>query len=74
MLGFQISYFPFGIKRERQLVKEREVNIAYCWFLDISLTEEMIDASTLNQNRLRRFNDTNIDMLNSDVAQLREVR
>lgn len=74
MLSFQISYFPFGIKHKRQLVKERKVNIAYCWFLDISLTEEMIDASTLNQNRLRRFNDTNIDMLNSDVAQLREVR
>ncbi len=41
--------YLFGIKSERQLVKEIEVNVAYRWFLGMSLTEKVIDASTLSQ-------------------------
>ena len=52
--------YLFGIKSERQLVKEIEVNVAYRWFLGMSLTEKVIDASTLSQNRLRRFNGTDV--------------
>ena len=52
--------YLFGIKRERQLVKEIEVNVAYRWFLRMSLTEKVIHASTLSQNRIRRFNGTDI--------------
>lgn len=52
--------YLFGIKSERQLVKEIEVNVAYRWFLGMSLTEKVIDASTLSQNRLRRFNGTEV--------------
>ena len=52
--------YIFGIKSERQLVKEIEVNVAYRWFLNMSLTEKVIDASTLSQNRLRRFNGTDV--------------
>ncbi len=52
--------YLFGIKSERQLVKEIEVNVAYRWFLRMSLTEKVIHASTLSQNRIRRFNGTDI--------------
>lgn len=52
--------YIFGIKSERQLVKEIEVNVAYRWFLRMSLTEKVIHASTLSQNRIRRFNGTDI--------------
>ena len=52
--------YIFGIKSERQLVKEIEVNVAYRWFLRMSLTEKVIDASTLSQNRIRRFNGTDV--------------
>jgi len=52
--------YLFGIPSERKLVKEIEVNVAYRWFLRMGLTENVIDASTLSQNRLRRFNGTDI--------------
>lgn len=52
--------YLFGIKSERQLVKEIEVNVAYRWFLGMSLTEKVIDAGTLSQNRIRRFNGTDV--------------
>ncbi|TNH06581.1 IS1182 family transposase, partial [Pasteurellaceae bacterium Phil11] len=52
--------YIFGIKSERQLVKEVEVNMAYRWFLRMTITEKVIDASTLSQNRLRRFNGTDV--------------
>lgn len=52
--------YIFGVKSERQLVKEIEVNVAYRWFLRMSLTEKVIHASTLSQNRIRRFNGTDI--------------
>ncbi len=44
-----LSYL-FGIKSERQLVKEIEVNVAYRCFFGVSLTEKIIDASTLRPN------------------------
>lgn len=52
--------YLFGIPSERKLVKEIEVNVAYRWFLKMGLTEKVIDASTLSQNRIRRFNGTDI--------------
>lgn len=50
--------YLFGVRSERQLVREIEVNVAYRWFLRLKLTERVFDASTLSQNRRRRFNDT----------------
>ncbi|WP_282111343.1 transposase, partial [Shewanella algicola] len=52
--------YLFGIPSERKLIKEIEVNVAYRWFLRMGLTEKVIDASTLSQNRIRRFNGTNV--------------
>lgn len=52
--------YLFGVKSERQLVKEVQVNVAYRWFLGMTLTEKVMHASTLSQNRIRRFNGTDI--------------
>jgi transposase len=50
--------YLFGVRSERQLVREIQVNVAYRWFLGLKLTDPVFDASTLSQNRRRRYNDT----------------
>lgn len=52
--------YLFGIRSERQLEKEIQVNVAYRWFLGFSLTDKIPDHSTISQNRRRRFKDTDI--------------
>jgi transposase len=52
--------YLFGIRSERQLVREIEVNVAYRWFLRLKLTDPVFDASTLSQNRRRRFEGTTV--------------
>jgi transposase len=52
--------YLFGIRSERQLVRAIEVNVAYRWFLRLKLTDPMFDASTLSQNRRRRYQDASI--------------
>jgi transposase len=52
--------YLFGIRSERQLEKEIQVNVAYRWFLGLSLCAKVPDHSTLSQNRRRRFNGTDI--------------
>ncbi|WP_157359587.1 IS1182 family transposase [Caldimonas brevitalea] len=53
--------YLFGIRSERRLVKEIEVNVAYRWFAGLNLTERVPDASTFSQNRRRRFAGTGIE-------------
>jgi len=53
--------YLFGVRSERQLVREVQVNVAYRWFLGLSLTDNIIDASTFSQQRRRRFLATNIE-------------
>lgn len=52
--------YLFGIRSERQIVREVQVNLAYRWFLGYGFTDKIIDASTISQNRRRRFNGTDI--------------
>ena len=52
--------YLFGIRSERQLMREIEVNVAYRWFLGMRLTDKVPDASTLSQNRRRRFIDSSV--------------
>ena len=63
--------YLFGVRSERQLVREIEVNVAYRWFLGLQLTDPVFDASTLSQNRRRRYNDTAVaqDIFDAIVAQ-----
>lgn len=52
--------YLFGVRSERQLIRDVQVNVAYRWFLGLSLTDKVPDASTLSQNRIRRFNESDI--------------
>ena len=52
--------YLFGVRSERQLIRDTQVNVAYRWFLGLNLTDKIPDASTLSQNRIRRFNESDI--------------
>lgn len=60
LIKMMLLGYLFGIPSERRLVKEIQVNVAYRWFLRMGLTEKVPDASTLSQNRIRRFNDSDV--------------
>jgi transposase len=63
--------YLFGVRSERQLVREIEVNVAYRWFLGLKLTDPVFDASTLSQHRRRRYQDTSVaqDIFDAIVEQ-----
>ncbi len=52
--------YLYGIRSERQLIRDVQVNVAYRWFLRLGLTDKVPDASTLSQNRRRRFNKSDV--------------
>ncbi len=52
--------YLFGVRSERQLAREVQVNVAYRWFLGLNLTDKVPDASTFSQNRRRRFNESDV--------------
>ena len=52
--------YLFGIRSERRLVEEIHHNVAYRWFLGFGLEDKIPDASTISQNRRRRFTGTDI--------------
>ena len=54
-----IGYW-YGIKSERQLEKEVQVNVAYRWFLGLSLTDDVPDHSTFSKLRCKKFKGSNI--------------
>ncbi len=63
--------YLFGVRSERQLVREIEVNVAYRWFLRLRLADKVFDASTLSQNRRRRYTDPSVaqDIFDAIVEQ-----
>lgn len=63
--------YLFGIRSERQLVKDIQVNVAYRWFLGLSLTDEIPSHSTISMNRIRRFKGTTViqDIFDNIVLQ-----
>lgn len=52
--------YLFGVRSERQLVKEIQVNMAYRWFLGFGLRHKIPDHSVFSQNRRRRFNASTV--------------
>jgi transposase len=52
--------YLYGIRSERKLVQEIQVNVAYRWFLGMTLADKVPDSSTLSQNRRRRFRESTI--------------
>ena len=63
--------YLFGVRSERQLVRDIQVNVAYRWFLGFCLTDKIPDASTISQNRRRRFCESTIyqDIFDEIVVQ-----
>lgn len=55
-----ISYL-FGIRSERRVVQEIQVNNAYRWFLGLKLMDPVPHHSTISQNRRRRFLNTDVE-------------
>ena len=52
--------FMFGVRSERQLIREIEVNLAYKWFLGFSITDKVPHHSSLSKNRIHRFKDNSL--------------
>lgn len=52
--------YLYGIRSERRLVMDIEVNVAYRWFLGFTLETKVPDATTFSQNRRRRFNHSDV--------------
>ena len=49
--------YLYGIKSERRLVEEVQVNIVYRWFCGLDLSDNVPEHSLFSQNRRRRFHD-----------------
>ena len=52
--------YLYGVRSERQLVREIQVNVAYRWFIGYGLTDKIPDASTFSQNRRHRFTESTV--------------
>ena len=52
--------YPYGIRSKTRLAEEVKGNIAYRWFLGYGITDKTPDASVIWQNRIRRYNGTDI--------------
>jgi len=52
--------YLYGIRSERRLEQEVQVNVAYRWFLGLGFRDSVPDHSTISRNRTERFADTGI--------------
>ncbi len=52
--------YLFSIPSECKLVKEIQVNMAYRYCLRMEIMEKVLDTSKFSQNRICRFNDSDI--------------
>ena len=52
--------YLYGIKSERRLVQEIQLNIAYRWFCGFELADKIPDHSTLSKTRLRKWNESQL--------------
>lgn len=50
----------FGINSMRKTCREIEVNLAYRWFLGLSIEEKVPNYSTWSQNYIRRYGDSKV--------------
>ena len=50
--------YCYGIRSERRLWEEVELNLAYRWFCRLSIEDEVPDHSTFSKNRHGRFRDS----------------
>ena len=52
--------YLYGIKSERRLVQEIQLNIAYRWFCGFELGEKIPDYSTFSKTRVRKWNESSL--------------
>jgi len=52
--------YCYGIRSERQLCEEVELNLAYRWFCRLGLDGEVRDHSTFSKNRQGHFRDSDL--------------
>ena len=52
--------YLFGIRSERQLIRDVQVNLAYRWFIGFGIRDTTPCHAIFSQNRRRRFNDSPI--------------
>ena len=50
--------YLYGVKSERRLVQEVQLNIAYRWFCGFELADKIPDHSTFSKTRLRKWNES----------------
>ncbi len=55
-----IINYMFGINSMRKTCEECKVNLAYRWYLGLSIDDKMPDYSTWSQNYIRRYRNTEI--------------
>ena len=60
MIKMLIIGYLYGIKSERRLEEEINLNIAYRWFCGFDLCDKIPDHSLFSQNRRRRFTDNSV--------------
>lgn len=52
--------YLYGIKSERRLVEEIQLNIAYRWFCGFDLADKIPDHSTFSKTRVRKWRQSNL--------------
>lgn len=59
---FKIAFlnFLYGKNSIRSTLEEAKVNMAYKWFLNLSISDKVPNYSTYTQNYIRRYKDTDI--------------
>lgn len=58
LIRMLIIGYCYGIRSERQLCEEVQLNLAYRWFCRLSIEDEVPDHSTFSKNRHGRFRDS----------------
>lgn len=58
MIRMLLIGYCLGIRSERQLCEEINLNLAYRWFCRLSITDKVPDHSTFSKNRHGRFRES----------------
>ena len=60
LIKIQLIQYLFGIRSMRQTIRDIEVNVAYRWFLGLSMMDPVPHFTTFGKNYTRRFKDTDL--------------
>src|SRR5213082_3815298 len=58
MIRMLLIGYCYGIRSERRLCEEVQLNLAYRWFCRLGLEDQVPDHSTFSKNRHGRFRDS----------------